>query len=197
MPLRHAHRPIFFFHVHKCGGTTFVNLARANGHRFVSPNASALPLQASSYGSTWDPFCEWNAEPLWEFWHEPFNVVCHWRDTVLGLGVDFIAQEYGRYDPKLWEDFFKVCCIRHPVNRLASTFAHERRNGSLSQAAVFETWAEGPMVEWWAKNLLLEHFGGGNTETAVEVLLSFDVIVIQDISRKPHSNAELWMAVHR
>ncbi len=172
--------PTFFYHLHKAGGTTFLNLARFNGHTFVTPARGGLPLVSESWGTAKDPF-EGHAGAFWSFWEEEPERLRRWIGERRADGVDFFTQEYGRVDVECWRDMLKVACIRHPVNRLCSNFYHARSRQQTPEFSTFLEWAlQAPFSEWWAKNLVTAQLGGGDRAIAERTLSEFDVVVIQE-----------------
>jgi hypothetical protein len=171
--------PLYFLHIHKCGGTTFIKAASENGCRFALPGNAGLPHVSEDWTAVVHPF--WPGGKIWEFWKEPDREsVAGKIKRMLGAGVTCIAQEYGPYDPRLWRDFVRVMCIRHPIDRLYSDFLHTQELGKKIAAGIsFQDWVQSGSTVL-STTLYVAQLGQGERERARVALEDFHVIVVQE-----------------
>jgi len=175
--------PLYFLHLHKCGGTTFIKAAAANGHRFALPGNAGMPFSSEAWTAVVQPF--WKAGPVWEFWRETdWEAVTAKIDTMLAAGVTCIVQEWGYYDPRLWRRFTRALCIRHPIDRLYSDFLHMEEGGHhVARGTSFVDWVRAGVADQHAR-LYLRQLGAGSKEAALAVFSDFEVIVILEHYRE-------------
>ena len=84
--------PLYFLHLHKCGGTTFIKAAAANGHRFALPGNAGMPFESGTWNAVVQPF--WKEARVWQFWKEPdAGFVAGKMEEMLAAEVTCIAQE--------------------------------------------------------------------------------------------------------
>lgn len=139
---------IYFLHVHKGGGTTFVNVAYANVERFPHPNANGNPLTDKG------EFIE-----FWEF--DPDK-----RLEYL-LQYDFISHEAPITRPLLKSDQIKyVTILRHPLDLIYSEYKHS--SAANPEVGSFENYIENA-IWWnvpWSRSPLINTFGADKGEQA-------------------------------
>ena len=174
-----ARLPLFFFHLHKCGGTTFINAAAANGHRFASPCRCGLPLVSGGWKPTCDPMETGDGE-IREFWNEPEAEARRWIHHLLTTGVDCLVQEYGPYNPALWHGFFRTLCIRHPIDRIYSDFRHQQDEGKIAPHLTFPAWLEAGHMPRSMAALFCDQLGNGSPAVASSRLTDFHVIMVME-----------------
>ena len=134
-----AQRPLYFLHLHKCGGTTFLQAAAANRHAFACPGNAGMPFPAKRWAAMRQPFVR--GGPVWEFWKEPRQHIVERRIAqMLKAGVTCITQEWGHYSPDLWRRFTRAVCVRHPINRLYSDFLHRQEERKFPEELTFHDW---------------------------------------------------------
>ena len=170
--------PIFFFHLHKCGGTTFIKAAAANGHWFAPPGHAEMPLVSEQWTAVVQPF--WKETQIWHFWEERDPTLVHkCLAQMLAAGVTCLVQEYGHYDAQYWRQFTRVLCIRHPIDRLYSDFLHTQEIGKIVAGVAFHEWVEAGCAGL-STRLFVEQLGRGSVERARAALEDFAVIVVQE-----------------
>ena len=175
--------PLYFLHLHKCGGSTFLKAASENGHRFPLPGNAGMPFPSEEWTAVVQPF--WKEGQVWQFWKEAdAEFVGGKIASMLSAGVTCIAQEYGPYDARLWTQFVRVLCIRHPIDRLYSDFLHTQELGKKIAAGIsFVDWVQsGSRV--LSTTLYLDQLGNGERERARAALEEFHVIIVQEYFRE-------------
>lgn len=177
-PTAPPQRPLYFLHLHKCGGSTFLQAAAANGHLFPCPGNGGMPFPAKRWAAMPQPFVR--AGPVWEFWKEPrLHIVERKIRLMLKAGITCITQEWGHYSPDLWRRFTRAVCVRHPIDRLYSDFLHQQENVRFPAELTFQDWAweERPGLH---PTLFLDQLGKGDLATALDELQDFHVIIVQE-----------------
>ncbi len=169
--------PLYFLHLHKCGGSTFIKAASANGHRFALPGNAGMPFESGTWSAVAQPF--WKEAHPWQFWKEQdAGFVTGKIKEMLAAGVTCIAQEYGPYAPQFWRKFTRVMCIRHPIDRLYSDFLHTREMGvKIAGDVSFEDWV-GAGCPSISTTLYVEQLGMGDLMRARRALEDFHVIIV-------------------
>lgn len=102
---------VWFHHMHKAGGTSVVELARANGMTLYPREANGNPLHESG-----------EVIPLWEM---PPDELRDWIHSCRDSGVNFVATEWGMPDMrvlKAMREVFTVVILRRPIDRFLSNF---------------------------------------------------------------------------
>ena len=169
---------LYFLHLHKCGGTTFIKAASENGHRFALPGNAGMPFLSEEWSAVVQPF--WPEGRIWEFWREPDKGGVFSRiERLLSAGVTFVAQEYGSYDARLWGGFVRVVCLRHPIDRLYSDFLHTQELGKIPTGISFIDWVQSGS-DVLSATLYLEQLGHGDRARARAALEDFHVIILQE-----------------
>lgn len=167
---------IFFFHVHKAAGTTIIKMAEANKMFFADPNKSGMPGCADIYSKTQQAF-DTDCDSVWSFWGENIEKVkkCikKWGD----LGVEFVVQEYGEYNPVLWKKYKKIISLRNPINRLYSDFLHQQDSKKIPSDVLFEDWIQTADKNHWQTCPLFVQLGRRNVKQAKKYLKTFDLII--------------------
>jgi hypothetical protein len=203
-------KPLFFFHLHKAGGTTFINLAQANGHKFAG-NRGIGGMPTKEIEGCFAP-CDRDLPSrkvhlreeaftpgarqteLWQFW-ENTNDPCDAITKCVEAGVDFFSQEWGQYNKKLFEGFYKAIVIRHPIDVLYSNFCHQREDGHIPMIS-FEDWFMGQSeFETSLHNQMTSQLGDGDKKYAARNVASFDAVIRQDKYRQEIKKMEEygWM----
>jgi hypothetical protein len=141
-----------------------------------------MPFPSDDWAAVVQPF--WQEGPVWEFWKEAnVGLVRETIEHMLSAGVTCIAQEYGPYDARLWTQFVRAVCIRHPIDRLYSDFLHRRDLRQVPAGISFADWVEcGSGLP--STSLYMEQLGRGNLAQALETLDGFHVIVVQEHYRE-------------
>jgi hypothetical protein len=158
----------YFLHLHKCAGSTFVDLAESNGVVLFKPNANGNPLNPLT-GKRW---------AFWE-WDE-----IEQRYLASSQHFGFIAneRELGR-EHEFYEGVTYVVNLRDPIERMLSHFEWRYRDkfdserSAHERAKAFVDYVGSHKSVWWAENYFvhaLTHSSGksGRTERPALDLLS-------------------------
>ena len=110
---------VYFFHLHKTGGTTMCNTAKENHFRVTGHNNCNTPIPVS---------------------------LSNERDPSLGIAqqfifehhLSFVGQEYRLFLPNITSDkFVHLVTVRHPVDRLISHLHHTLCENTYEHALQF------------------------------------------------------------
>ena len=140
---------MYYLHIHKGGGSSFIALARANGRTFWSPHKNGNPIfpypdQKFSFRDRRIPFWLWDEK--------------HQTDFVLSGAADFICNErcLGNAMPNDERILFATT-LRNPIDLVISNYRQRQRRGFFSEE---ETLAECVRQARyaWLDNYLVRHF---------------------------------------
>lgn len=139
---------IYYLHVHKAGGKSFVRLAGKNGARVYTPSFNGNPHYHHAISRTEFriPFWEWSAAEQEAFLLSgPHTLVCNeWC-----LGAWF--PEHPRIRTAV--------TLRDPLDRAYSNFRAVQRRGNLDRALAFHDFIQGAEVlPWWMSNRTVAQF---------------------------------------
>jgi hypothetical protein len=133
----------YFLHLHKCAGTTFVDLAKTSGVRLFKPNGNGNPLNPLT-GRRF-AFWEWDErEQRYFLSSRQYGLVANER-------------ELGR-DHEFYEGVTYVVILRDPVERMLSHFEWRYRDtldhdrSPKERARAFVDYVQSHKSVWWAEN---------------------------------------------
>ena len=167
-------RMIYFLHIHKSGGSTFVNLAEKNGEKFYDSHNNGNPYDSEN--------------KIIEFWDYSKEDLLNFLDTEK---FTFCANEHYIKDFHIDPKIKYVTVLRHPIDILLSCCHHEseklkykkyfkyflteKRSAERLDSIIYEqesSYFSGPLVHCLAS--------GKNVEVAKERLRQFDAIIFVD-----------------
>lgn len=167
-------RMIYFLHIHKSGGSTFVNLAKKNGEKFYDSHKNGNPYDSEN--------------KIIKFWNYGKEDLLNFLDTEK---FTFCANEFYIKDFHLDSKIKYVTVLRHPIDILLSSYHHESKKGkhkkdfkfyldnkrSLERmkSIIYEeesSYFSGPLVHYLAC--------GKSVDLARERLRQFDAIIFVD-----------------
>lgn len=158
---------IYFLHVHKGGGSTFINLAKKNGEKFYPENGNANPMENGRI----IPF--WNYEGQEHY------------DFLLNGDYTFIANEGGLGKEHLIHPSIKyVAVIRNPMDILLSNTRHDDRSSKTKVDYSDPSWIrktpyyKSPLLAYFSKNRNLDW------DTAMSRAKDFNALIFLDNYRE-------------
>lgn len=167
-------RMIYFLHIHKSGGSTFVNLAIKNKEKLHGPNKNGNPYDKSGKII---PFWDYDHSKLMEFFEKGNFTFCANETCLKQMHID----------PKIKY----VAVVRHPIDILISCYHHEKFGTKSNKT--FEKFLEDRMLlernklslqkyeNLYFKHPLIYYFSGGsNPDLAKERIKKFDAIIFLD-----------------
>jgi hypothetical protein len=139
----------YFLHLHKCAGSSFVDLAQSNGVKLFKPNGNGNPLNPLT-GRRW-AFWEWD-----EIEQRYFASSQH-------FGLIANERELGR-DHEFYDGVTYVVILRDPIERMLSHFEwryRDKLDGERTPRGRAEAFAEymgNQKSVWWAENYFVHAF---------------------------------------
>lgn len=169
---------IYFLHIHKCGGSTFVNLATKNGEILHNPNKNGNP-----YGTDGKiiPFWNYSKTELEKFFSSSNFTFCS-NETCL---------KYMHCDKSIKY----VSIIRHPIDIIISCY-HHQNEGTKSNISFHDFVKKKKLLErgklslqdyetQYFNNPLIFYFSGcSDIQIAMENAKKFDAIICLDNYKK-------------
>lgn len=131
---------IWFQHLHKCAGTSVVEMARVNGEVFPPLHANGNPTDTSG-----------NLIETWNFSKQELN---RYVDALIEEGVTFVASELGGVDFQLLSDREDVCLLtifRDPYKRYLSAFYFSYLRHGRGSSELLNFWRSWPYA-WSYEN---------------------------------------------
>ena len=162
---------IYFLHIHKSGGSTFVNLALKNGEKLHKPNKNGNPYDDKDKII---PFWDYDKDKLLKFFNKKDFTFCANETCLKQMHIDSKIKY--------------ATVLRHPVDTILSCYHHEL-HGSKSKV---------PFDKFFSMKILLERnklamqkyeknyfsgpltyylSGGRDRQLAEERLRQFDAII--------------------
>jgi hypothetical protein len=139
----------YFLHLHKCAGSSFVDLAQSNGVKLFTPNGNGNPLNPLT-GRRW-AFWEWDeAEQRYLASSQHFGLIANER-------------ELGR-EHEFYEGVTYVVILRDPIERMLSHFEWRYRETlkgnrtTRDRAKAFTDYLQNHKSVWWAENYFVHAF---------------------------------------
>lgn len=134
---------IYFLHIHKAAGTTFVNLARQNLCKFYKQYKNGNP---------------WNKNELIQFWKfDPDEQV----KFLASPDYNFIANETCLGPHILHHTKIAyITILRNPLDRILSDFKHRRKAGDYPEDMLFHEFIDSEIFPSlrWTNNFLIRTF---------------------------------------
>ena len=140
---------IYYLHIHKGGGSSFIDLARKVGRAFFRPHKNGNPVfpfpdQKFSYNDRRIPFWRWAADLQ--------------RDFLLSCGADFICNERCLGDAVPWDErITMITTLRDPLDLALSNYKQRSRRGFFRQNEKFADCLRYGKYTW-LDNCLIRHF---------------------------------------
>ncbi|MFC0019671.1 hypothetical protein [Roseibacillus persicicus] len=142
------HKLIWFQHLHKCAGSTVVELARLNGETFPERHRNGNPCDKSG-----------RHLPIWEYGEDELN---SFVDGLISRGVTFTASEQGSPNfQSLVErkEIILVTGLRSPRKRYFSAYRHHYcRGGGQVPRAPEKFWRSQSARLWSYENYFTRVF---------------------------------------
>lgn len=159
---------IYYLHIHKVAGSTFVKMAENNGEILHSPNKNG------------NPYDEDNIIPIWNFSHTQL------KEFTTNKPYTFIANETCLNHFHEIKDLKYISIIRHPIDIIMSNYHHTIIDYHISLEEYLDTDTN------YIKNPLIYYFSGSNNyQLALDRALRFDHILRLDrISEDIHCMKE-------
>lgn len=167
-------RVIYFLHIHKSGGSTFVNLATKNKEKLHSPNKNGNPYDKDG-----------KIIPFWNYDHAKLINFFETKNFTFCANETCLKQFHP--DKKIKY----VSVVRHPIDIIISCYHHER-HGTKSNVT-FEKFLENRMLlernklslqkyeDLYFKHPLIYYFSGGSDlDLARERIRKFDAVILLD-----------------
>jgi hypothetical protein len=167
-------RMIYFLHIHKSGGSTFVNLAQKNGEKLHYPNKNGNPYDEN--------------DRIISFWqHDKENLLNFFNSQDFTFCANETCLRYFFLDPKIKY----VTVLRHPVDIILSCYHHQKKgtqsNKSFNQFIDEEVLLERNKLAlqknenlYFNGPLIYYLTGSKDAELARERLKNFDAIIFID-----------------
>ena len=165
---------IYFLHIHKSGGSTFVNLATKNGEKLHQPNKNGNPYDEKDKII---PFWNYDKDKLLKFFDKKDFTFCA-NETCL---------KHLHTDPKIKY----VTVLRHPLDTILSCYHHEL-NGAKSKISFDKFFSTKILLErnklamqkyeknYFSGPLVYYLTGNDDASLAEERLRQFDAVIFLD-----------------
>lgn len=149
---------IYFLHIHKVAGSTFINMAENNGEILHYPNRNGNPYDQND-----------NVIPIWNYSYSEL------KEFITDKPYTFIANETKLKQFHEIEDLKYITIIRHPIDIIMSNYHHIINKKYIELEDYLNINSN------YIKNPITHYFSGtDNYQLALERALKFDYILRLD-----------------
>ena len=134
-------RIIWFQHMHKVAGSTFVNIAMNNSVQFYAPNLNGNPQYLAEEPGAKETWLEYNTTEI-RYDRFPKEKLQSFINSCIKSEVQMIACEWGfPKEPLADARIMYITCFRDPWSRFVSNFSYDHQEYPKSYPDI-ETWIE-------------------------------------------------------